>query len=412
MLTLYKIISTLIYLAAYLFGRNKANGGSDLWRGRLGLIDKIGPVDIWMHASSVGEAKVLSYLVEYLLNRKPLLKIHLTTMTVTGQKMARQLLGDRVTLSFLPIDATSAVNRTLDALSPSMIVFAETEIWPNLIRAANKRDIKMVLVNGRMSQSAFSKYSKINKSIGRLLLSYDRFFLQSEVYRERYGSFGVLPPKMQVVGDMKFDAPLNSLSDERRKELRELCGVNDEHFLLVAGSTRKGEDEHIIGAYQTVLAQNKNVRLLIAPRHPERTGEIKALLEASQIEYFIYGTKPKTESVVLVDRIGLLTELYGAADCCFVGGTLVDIGGHNILEPVWSGVPVVYGQSVTNVGDAAEYISEHNYGKMIKSSDELASLIIGMMNGAHSFKQKSNTTLTNTATVMAGDYILRAAKNV
>ena len=241
---------------------------------------------------------------------------------------------------------------------------------------------------------------------------YDRFFFKTEGDFERYRHFGVTPGNSAVVGDMKFDAPLLPRSEGRRREMRARAGIAGDHFLLVAGSTRPGEEAILANVFQAVHSKHKNFRMIIAPRHVERVGEVKTLLEGKGLPYAVYGRVSTAEGIILVDRMGLLNDLYLAADVAFVGGTLVDIGGHNLLEPVWAGTPVLFGPHIANVREAADYIMERNYGAMIRSGSDLASTVTRLIEGTLSFNVKTEHDLAESATAIVGHYVLERLRGV
>jgi len=414
MMLVYKFITFLIYCLVYPLGRIKIARGSRFWLGRLGLIDPIGPRSIWMHAASVGEVKVLSYLFDYIKKQEPALTMHVTVMTRAGFKTATDLIGDkdtRITLSYFPLDVRRVISRTLDSIKPALLTIAETEIWPNLINEASKRNIPVVLVNGRMSEKAFQRYQFLRPMFAKLFAQYDRFFFKTEGDLERYQHFGVSQGKSVVTGDMKFDAPLLPRSEGRRREMRARAGAADDSFLLVAGSTRPGEEAILVNVFRTVNAKHKNLRMIIAPRHMERIGEVKALLEKKGLSFDVYGQPPQTAGIILVDRLGILNDLYLAADLAFVGGTLVDIGGHNVLEPVWAGTPVIFGQYLSNVAEAADYILANNYGEKVTSESDLVQLLYQVIIGDLSFAVKTESDWHNSPTAVAGKYILKRLKS-
>ncbi len=417
MIVVYKIATTLIYLVLYPYARFRASRGSRLWKGRLGRICHKGPVDLWMHAASVGEVKVIGFLLSYLRKLSPALKIHVTAVTRQGFKTATKELREAASVSYFPFDVSFVMRRFLGRLKPGMVVVAETEIWPNLVQQAAQRDIPIVLVNGRMSPNSFGKYRLIKGVLGKLLARYDRFFFKTIEDADRYRQFGVSSDCSEVAGDMKFDAPLVPRTAEKVAEIRTRCGIGADQFLLVAGSTRSGEEDILQRVCRELQTSHGHFRLVLAPRHVERTAEVKSLLDSEGVRYYTYGEADNSPgetggAVVLVDRMGLLNDLYLAADLAFVGGTLVDIGGHNILEPVWAGTPVLYGPSLANVVEAAEYVEHHNYGMRVKSEDELAAVVGDIIAGRTRFAVKTESDLSQAATVIAGRYILERLKHV
>lgn len=411
MLVLYNIAIRIFYFFAFLFRGMKID--SDLlWRGRFGRIKPVGPVDIWLHAASVGEVRVIGYLIHHLHNKNPNLRIHITTMTRTGFNTARELYtSEKITVSFFPFDTKTAMKKTIENILPKLLVIAETEIWPNLILQAAHKEIPIILVNGRMSSKAFGKYKLIGSTFKKLLSKYDKLFLKTDTDLKRYQNFDIDPGKTIVAGDMKFDAPLLERTEDKVNGIRLSCGIEPESFILVAGSTRPGEEEILADLFVKMIAEYKTFNLIIAPRHIKRVGEIKTMLNSKQIPFKLYGSESKHESLILVDKLGVLNKLYLAADLSFVGGTLVDIGGHNLLEPVWAGSPVVFGPSTSNVKEAAEYIIRHNYGLKIADGNELYQVVKKTMTGEMTFDRKTKHDFEDSATTNIGAYILEKLKN-
>jgi len=410
MIWLYRALTSVVYALTYPYGVSKASNGSTLWQGRLGLIAPKNSTDIWMHAASVGESKVLRHLVTYLLSFEPGIRLHITVMTRAGfDAVARDLGGKEcrnVTVSFFPFDAGASIGKTLSILKPELMVFAETEIWPNLIMQCARQRIPMVLVNGRMSEGSFGRYKLIRRSLEQLLSKYERFFFKTKTDQQRYLHFGVSHEKSVVTGDMKFDAPLLPETGEQVQQIRAELGVTKDQFLFVAGSTRPGEEDIILRTYLNLKVEHQQLRLVLAPRHLDRLDEAKNILNANSVPYSVYGDTSNSESVILIDRMGILNDLYLAADLAFVGGTLVDIGGHNILEPVWAGTPVLFGPYLSNVQEAAQYIDEHDFGCRVASQKELENLLNSVMSGKRSFNRKTATDMEHSATAVVGKYIL------
>ena len=190
----------------------------------------------------------------------------------------------------------------------------------------------------------------------------------------------------------------------------------DDAFFLVAGSTRSGEDEILLDVYQSLKKESLNLRLLLAPRHLDRLDEVERLLDERGLWYSIYGRdsdskEVRADSIVLVDRMGLLNDLYLAADLAFVGGTLTDVGGHNILEPVWARTPVVFGPFLDNVKEAAEYVLERNYGVKVNSRDEFRAVLAEVMNGERTFETRTYSDISESPTAQAGNYLLGRLKD-
>jgi len=242
MIALYRLITTLLYWIAYPYGRTRASSGDHVWQGRLALLSTFEQADIWLHAASVGESKVVGFLVGALLKQKPELRLHVTTVTRAGFEAAAKSLKGKADVSVFPLDAPAPMRTMLQLIRPRILAIAETEIWPSLIIEASEQKVKIVQFNARMSERGVRRYLRVKGAISRLLGHYDRFFVKSELDRERFSTFGIDPSSAEVTGDMKFDAPLTLGSEGRNREVRDWMGMTETAFLFVAGSTRKGEE--------------------------------------------------------------------------------------------------------------------------------------------------------------------------
>ncbi len=406
MLTIYRLLTRLIYTVAYPVGKAKASKGNQKWIDRLGVADGQESADIWLHAASVGEVKVLGNLYNHIRKRRSTTRFCVSVLTDAGYKTAEKIFKNNSHVRYLPADSTPAVNRVLDSVRPQCLVIAETEIWPNLVTLAGRREIPIILINGRMTDKGLSRYRWFGSLLRRVLSEYDRFFFKSETDAGRFRFFGVPAERYQIVGDMKFDAPLWPRSEGRREEMRFRVGADPEDFVLVAGSTRPGEEALLVGALKRLKSTSARTRLVLAPRHVERREEIEFICAEAGIKYVIYGNDASEADVIIVDRMGLLMDLYMAGEIAFVGGTLVDVGGHNLLEPVWTGTPVLFGPSLDNVWDAADYVTAHDFGMRITDIDELVQVVGAFREGQKTFAKKTEHDLDESATAIAGDYIL------
>lgn len=412
MIGVYRLVSNAVYLLASPVLRARARRGDPVWRGRLLMDQPDGPVDLWIHAASVGEARMAAILIGHLRRIEPSVRIHVTVMTPAGYGAACEAVSSDATVSYFPIDVNRYVTALFARLRPRALVIAETEIWPNLITSAAQRHIPIVLVNGRMSTRAFGRYKIVKRLFSGLLSRYDRFFLKSEDDLQRFAYFGVSPDKAVITGDMKFDAPLLQRSEGRRRELRHRLGVGDDQSLLVAGSTRPGEEALLVRMFDLLRRTHPHIRMLLAPRHLDRLVEAAQTVSAAGMKVRMYGSEEHSDGdeVILLDRMGVLTELYTAADIAFVGGTLVELGGHNLLEPVWAGTPVLYGPSIDNVTEAAAYITRHNFGRQVTDAEELGRVLDQFLAGHLKFARKTESDLEASATVAAVHYIAALVK--
>ncbi|HEX2896783.1 MAG TPA: glycosyltransferase N-terminal domain-containing protein [candidate division Zixibacteria bacterium] len=409
---LYRIVSAIIFFVLWPYGRIRALWGSKKWQGRLGLLETAGPVDVWIHAASVGETKIAGYLIDYLKHKQPDIRIFLSTMTDAGQKIAEKIRNEKVNTGYFPIDSGFVVKRYLSKVRPKMMVITETEIWPNVLEECFYQKIPVVLVNGRMSDRAFKKYRLVGSMLSIILSKYDKIFVKSDSDRKKFLSFGLSEEKTMLAGDMKFDAPLLRSSEHLINAARSKLGAGVKDFLLVAGSTRPGEEALLLELFERMSQAVKPIRLVIAPRHLNRIELIKLELSSKKVEFVMYGSGNGTAPVTLVDKMGELDKLYQAADLAFVGGTLVNVGGHNILEPVWAGTPVVFGPYVNNVIDAKEYVLQNKFGAMVETIGEMSELIQKYFENRAMFSRKSADDLSHSPTALVGEYILERLSRV
>ena len=322
-----------------------------------------GDPSIWLHAVSVGEVLTARALLPDLRRLYPALRIFLSTTTIAGQQVAKRL-PDIDGVFYFPFDWSFIVRRTLRLVRPRLFVMMETEIWPNLLRACRESAVTTMLVNGRLSPRSARRYSLIRPFFRRVLADVDRFCVQSEDTAGRLVRLGADPDAIVVTGSLKFDSlhvPSSGHVRARDRVLR-YFRMPSARPVLIAGSTLKGEEAAVLRVFARLKTRLPNLLLVLAPRHPERFGEVESLarqaafLTARRSELPV-DAEPRAEVVVL-DTLGELAQLYQIATAVFVGGSLVDAGGHNILEPAVFGKPIVFGPSMQNFAEiAASFVS-------------------------------------------------------
>lgn len=336
---------------------------------------------IWLHAVSVGECVAAKPLIAALKREVPGVRIALSNTTDTGHELARRMLaGGEIDLAFFfPLDLPFALTRVLNAVRPDAIGFVETELWPNLLHLARRRDIPTFLLNGRVSDNLLKTAPRLGPLWKWMSGNVSRFLMRSPDDAARLQTLGVAPEQIEVVGDVKLEAPPVSPM-EWRSLWRARLGLTDEK-LLIAGSTHEGEEAQLLRAFAGLQERNPGLRLALAPRHLER---IEAI--ASQIRDAGWGVarrsldqKPDAETVYLLDSVGELADFYAAGDLAFVGGTLVSRGGHNLLEPVLRGVPVVFGPSVDNFRAQAALLLGSGIGFQVEDEEGLKLRIAGLL---------------------------------
>lgn len=393
MLILYRIITAIIYYLIYVPARLAAGRGSLKWRHRLGNHDlppESPPHEVWFHASSMGEVKVLAIILNRLKKERDHLRLYVTAVTETGYSRARELLGAQASIGFLPLDSRRAATRFLNNIRPQAAVIIETEIWPNIICELGRQGIPLILANGRLSADACKKYLWFKSGLRKVFRCYRALMVQTNDDKKRYVKIGADPELIEVTGNLKFDAPVAFPEKEKVEALRQNLPFEDPSRIFIAGSTRNKENEIIIGLYRRLRRSFPDLKLILAPRHPKKTENILRAVEKMGLSCKLYSYEDKSKSVdvLVIDKMGLLNDLYAVSDIAFVGGTLVKIGGHNILEPVWAGIPVLYGPSIFNVRDSSDYIIKNGYGEMVGDESELYDRLHGFFEGQISYRKK------------------------
>jgi 3-deoxy-D-manno-octulosonic-acid transferase len=345
------------------------------FRERMGrLPDQIhsgsGP-SVWVHAVSVGEVLAARPLVAALKQRLPGHKIFVSTTTLTGNAVARRSI-ESDGLFFAPLDFPSAVRRVLGRLAPRLVVLVETELWPNLIHESRRRGARVALVNGRISPRSFPRYRLARPLLAPVLAEMDAFLMQGEAHAERLRAMGAPPQRVRVTGNLKFDA----LEAPRASEAlaRVLSGA-DGRPLWVAGSTMAGEEELVLAAFRAAREQAPELRLVLAPRHPERFEEVLAKTGAAGFECARRSTLSgpwRHGEVLLLDTMGELAQAYGFATLVFVGGSLVPTGGHNVLEAAVLGKAILVGPHMENFQEIADQFRAEAAFVQVASEAELA----------------------------------------
>jgi 3-deoxy-D-manno-octulosonic-acid transferase len=316
-----------------------------------------GDESIWIHAVSVGEALTARALIAELRERYPGLKIFLSTTTLTGQQVARTRLQHLDAVFFFPFDLPPFVNRTLRLVKPRLFIMMETEIWPNLLRACRRGGVKTVLVNGRISTRSYPRYRMARRFFRRVLADVDRFCMQSDESARRIVDIGAAPDRVTVTGSLKFDsleAPAVAAGRGAGRVLR-YFRISPARPVFIAASTLKGEEAPVLAAFAATRRAHPSALLIIAPRKPERFGEAEALARAEGYRVVRRNDLPidaePHADVVILDTIGELAHVFQVATVVFVGGSLVDQGGHNILEPAVHGKPIVIGPHMENFAE-------------------------------------------------------------
>ncbi len=307
---------------------------------------------VWIHAVSVGEVVAITGLAAELTKRFSELRVVVSTTTDTGQKLARTRFGTE-NVFYFPLDFAFAIRPYLRLLQPELIVIAETEIWPNFMRLARASGARIAVVNARISDRSLPGYRRFRRLLAGILQQVDLFLTQTEEDARRLEEIGAPAERVRVTGNLKFDVPAPPAASIVAT-LRAAFLRSNSSPVIVCGSTVDGEEPLLLQAFENILASHPRAVMILAPRHPERFGEVAELLGELGIQFWrrsLWSGDPVTGGVFLIDTIGELAALYALADVAFVGGSLVPRGGHNIIEPALHGVPIVVGNHTENFRD-------------------------------------------------------------
>ena len=360
----------LPWVALYLWCRGKqAKAYRQRLNERFGFYRSHKSVDIWIHAVSMGEVVATCSVVQACLDKG--WKVLITTMTPTGSAQVRRMWGDRVEHQYCPYDFSWAVLRFLKDRKPKLLMIFETEIWPGILSHCQLSHIPVILANARISNRSYGRYLKTRWLWQKILNAFSMIYAQSEQDKLRLIALGTQPGKLQVAGNLKFmQGPQENIPEYWNTFKK----MNAQRFIVVWGSTHADEEGKLLNEWSIFKNNHPDALLIVVPRHPERFNAVYILLEQAfpdEVARFSNLTAFKRHmNVLLVDAMGELSSLYAIADCAFVGGSLVPIGGHNVLEPLGEGVPVLTGPFMYNQQDMVRILLENNALIQVNTSQE------------------------------------------
>jgi len=371
MYQLYSLLLTLgftVLLPRFLFDALRHGKYVAGFRERLGFLEKL-PSNkrvIWLHCVSVGETQAARPLVERLLVRFPDYSLVISTITLTGQKLAREVFRSKAERVFyFPFDWRWSVRRTLRAIDPATVLLMETELWPNFLHECRRRNIPVALVNGRISATSERRYRLIKAFFRNVVANLNVAIMQTDPDRERMENLKFPADKLFVCGNLKFDAGNMISSAPLTEEVRQRFQLTDADDLIVAASTHAPEERILLETFQSLKSKQFNrLRMMIAPRHPERFTEVGSLIQSSNMKW-VKRSSPANDSdrdaeVILLDTIGELPAIYPLAKIVFVGGSIANFGGHNIVEPAAVGSCIVTGAHTHNFQAIVKEFVEHD----------------------------------------------------
>ncbi|EGQ7903463.1 MULTISPECIES: lipid IV(A) 3-deoxy-D-manno-octulosonic acid transferase [Vibrio] len=379
---LLALASPLLLFGLYKSKPNKPKFGSR-WKEHFGITPKLKSNDkpIWIHAVSVGESIAATPLIKALKEQNPEQSILVTTTTSTGAEQIAKL-GDLIEHRYMPIDFGFAIKGFLKAVQPKQMLIIETELWPNTLHNVHKAGIPITVVNARLSEKSCQNYAKIQRLFNQLHPCLTQVLCQTDSDAERFERLGVEKKKLSVTGSIKFDIQISEQVKQQGQQLRAQLG--NDRPIWIAASTHKGEDEQVLDAHRQVLKSHPNALLVLVPRHPERFDDVFTLCQQQGFKTVRRTSTHAVETntqVYLGDTMGEMLTLIGAADICFMGGSLIGdkVGGHNVLEPAALGVPIINGPSFFNFKEIVHEMKQNNLIKIVKNEDELARAIVALI---------------------------------
>lgn len=370
------ILFTLCYLPLFLL-RRKYHRGFLMRVGIFpqGVIAKLkGRRVVWLHTVSVGEAQAAGALVRNLRQGYPDYFLLISTVTRTGNEIAQRLIGPEGLVIYSPLDIGFVVRRVANLINPRLFIIAETEIWPNLIINLAKKGVAVVLVNGRISRNSFRGYKIIRPFLKKVFPRFSLFCMQTKEDAQRIISLGADEDKVKVTGNMKFDIQPTAHSPQSID-----LGLKQNEQLFIAGSTHRGEEKIILQAYRELIGNHPALRLLIAPRHIERTQEIERLISGfgfkpQRVSEYISNEQRTTNNerpILILDTVGQLKDLYAFAEFVFIGGSLIRHGGQNPIEPAVFSKPILFGPYMSNFSNVARAFLNKKAAVTVKDARQL-----------------------------------------
>lgn len=394
-------VSPVLIYRSIRYGKYR-DGWSQKLFGHLPSLDAPRTSRYWLHAVSVGEVLLLEPILDELLKRDPSAEIVISSTTSTGFAVACERFTNRDNggtnvVCYFPLDFTWAVSRSLKRIRPTHVVLVELELWPNFIMATKRIGVSLQLINARLSQKSFFGYSRLRWLMRHLLDRFDGLAVQNEEYAARLIDLGADPCRVNVTGSVKFDRVECNRENGKTQALRLAFGISPHERVFIAGSTQDPEERIAIEAWQEARQSDPSLRLILVPRHKERFDDVARLVRSFDLELIrrsehspfnpaspcvseIPIRKQRPEPVILLDTLGELSACWGLADFAFVGGSLTNRGGQNMIEPAAFGAAVCFGPNTRNFRDTVEQLLSREAARVVQSQHELAELLIEWLN--------------------------------
>ncbi len=342
---------------------------------------------VWLHAVSVGEVNLLAPLIEQITRNRPDWECVVSTTTKTGMAQARKKYA-RLTVFYCPLDFSWAVRAAVRRIRPDVVVLAELELWPNLVRAARESGARVAVINGRLSESSFRGYRRIRPLVAALLRQINLVAVQEETYAGRFRSLGAPQEAVHVTGSMKYDGAETNRSNPTTQRLRRLAGIGDGDVVFLAGSTQEPEESLSLAAFRELSGRWPRLRLILVPRHPERFEAVARMLDDSGLAWQRrtaldrQGARPEA-CVLLVDVVGELGAWWGTAEIAYVGGSMGDRGGQNMIEPAAYGAAVCFGPNTRNFRDIVAAMLARDAAEVVHDGPQLTGFVRRCLEAPH-----------------------------
>jgi len=372
-----------VFLLPYYYFKSKKSGEKLNLRERFAFYDQnldlLFPASnvIWIQAASAGETLAAQKLTAEVREKYPEARIIFSTMTASGKNLAKKKIEGADLIIYLPFDLNWVVKKAVKIFKPDLFIMIETELWPNLIRALDEQGAQIMLASGRISDDSFSQYKYLGSLLDDMLKRVDVFSMQHQEAEEKIDELGAPEDHICINGNLKYDIDLNPPLKEEYFQKRKIFKITKETKVLVAGSTHQGEEEMILELYQQLKNHFNKLKILIAPRYVERREELLELCREKGTSAVLYSELKRNEvqlaedtDIIIVDTMGELAQLYFYADLVFIGGSLIDRGGHNVIEAAARGRVVLFGESMYNFKEERDFILENEVGFEIKGRDD------------------------------------------
>ena len=363
-------------------------------RHRSGLYQRFGIVSeraskkpgIWIHGASVGEIITAKSIVDKIDREFPEWETFISTTTNTGYSVAKQNFSGKP-IFYFPVDLSWITRKVLRRIRPSCIILIELEIWPNFLVSVYEENIPLIIVNGRISNKSFKAYRIISRISGAFYNSLtnkmNTYCARTELDAQRFRDLGISSEQVFVTGTMKYDNTPIHINENSKNELADLFRIKDNDLILIGGSTHEGEEEILLRIFERLSKTYPNLRLIIAPRHIERTRDVSRLIEKkgftpvlkTSVDSSNYSWQNSKKEIILIDTVGDLEKIYALSDYVFVGKSLVPSGGQNMMEPAGLGKPVIFGPHVFNFKEEVDMLLRNDAAKMVETEDELCEAI-------------------------------------